>query len=245
MRPDSLSTCSESLSEKTMNLRWKLLPLKLVKFHSILCMRGCATVKEHQTPDRNPCVRRHTRRITFVTLITFHAPNNRTYSVLWRPAPARSPPASQPTNSECFLRFELETFLLLVVTASRFGSSSSSSLLLSLSQAGTALVDLFLKTRPELWGLDAAPFRSGNDAETPDLGRPAPRSLSSLRRATVLLVAGVCSAALSPAGSLSLSADPVRSPGGSIVVKTRLYILKEVWNQEFISDVWKNGPHLV
>lgn len=223
-----------------------LLPLKLVKFHSILCMRGCAAVKEHQPPDRSPYVRCHTRRITFVTLIiSLHAPNNRTYSVLWRRAPASTPPVSQPTDSECFLRLELETFLRLVVTVSRFGSSSSSSLLLSLSQAGTALVDLFLKTRPELWGLDAAPFRSGNDAKTPDLGRPAPRSLSSLRRATVLLVAGVCSAALSPAGSLSLSATPVRSPGGSIAVKIRLSISNEVWNQEFISDVWKNGPHLV
>lgn len=184
--------------------------------------------------------------MTLVTLInSLDGFNNRTYSLLGRLAAAGPPPASaDPTGSEGFLRLELETFLRLVAPTSSLASSSSGSLLLSLSQAGTALVDLFLRTRPELCGL-CAPFWSVNAAEPPGLGRPAPRSLSSLRRIKLLLVAGVCTAALSSAGSSFLSTSPVRSPGGSIAVRTLQSTLNWVWNQEFISNVWKNGPHLV
>lgn len=144
-----------------------------------------------------------------------------TYSVPWRLSPATPPPASaEPADSEFFFRLELETFLRLVAPMSGLGSSSSSSLLLSFSQAGTALVDLSLKTRPELCGLDAAPLTSVSEAEPPDLGRLAPRSLSPLLGVTLELVAGVCSAALSSAGSPPLFTSSARSPAASITVRT-------------------------
>lgn len=163
----------------------------------------------------------------------------------WRLSPANPPPASaEPADSEFFLRLELETFLRLVAPVSGFGSSSSSSLLVSFSQAGTALVDLSLKTRPELCGLDAAPFMSVNEAETPDLGRPAPRSLSPLRGVTIVLVAGVGSAALSSAGSSSLSTPPVRSPAASITVRTLQPTSNYAWSQEGLVAIWGKTDHI-
>lgn len=173
----------------------------------------------------------------------------KTHSVPWRLSPATPPPASaEPADSEFFFRLELQTFLRLVAPVSGLGSSSSSSLLVSFNQAGTALVDLSLKTRPELCGLDAAPLTSVNEAETPDLGRPAPRSLSPLRGVTVVLVVGVCSAALSSAGSSPLLTSPVRSPAGSITVRTlqpNSYLKFRFKSCRFTRNLRKNGLHLV
>lgn len=145
----------------------------------------------------------------------------KTYSVPWRLSPAtHSPGSAGPADSEFLFRLELETFLRLLAPLSGLGSPSSSSLLESFSQAGTALVDLSLKTRPEVSGLDAAPLTSAAEAETPGLGRLAPRSLSALRGVPTVLVTGVFSAALFSDGSSPLFTSPARSPACSITVRT-------------------------
>lgn len=166
--------------------------------------------------------------------------------MLWRLSPA-TPPADSAelaAASEFFFRLELQTFLRLVAEVSGLGSSSSSSLRVSFSQAGTALVDLSLKTRPELCGLDAAPFTSVPEAETADQGRPAPRSLSPLRAVPVTLVAGVRSEALSSTGSSPLFTSPLRSPGGSIPAKTPSRSPKAAESQAGLLDISVKTDHI-
>lgn len=196
-------------------LQWKFL-----KFHSTLPMRGSAEGMYcgegvHLEVKTHPQKQKHRD-----TNHQLDGAYTKTHSAPWRPSPG-SPPAAWASLG--FLRLELETFLLLAsgIGPSSSSSSSSSSLLLSFSQAGTALVDLFLNTRPELCGLAAAaaPFCSVGDAETPGLGRPAPRSRSSLRRTAVLLEAGVRAVALSCTGSRVFPTAPARSPSGSIAAR--------------------------
>lgn len=141
---------------------------------------------------------------------------SRTHSVPWRLSVASPSTAStEYAGTEFLFLPEFEILRRLVAPVSRLGWSSSS-LLVSFNQAGTVLVDLSLNTRPELCGLGAAPLTSAKDAETPALSRLCVRSLSPILDVTVLLVPGVCSAALSSAGCSPWFTFPFRSPTDSI-----------------------------